>query len=241
MNRLLRFSSVGLAFAGLLASSSATVLDVSGQTRSPGDLRGNAVMAAKRFNANAADLTRSSRQLRGDTALFSLPVTVVGPPSGRSAGRAPGTFTLSFAGTGPDRFPAEYQAILEAVYSSARTSLDLVLGVPDDNRTVLVSNYNADIGDRDAVAGGIFLPDNGQGQPEILFPVYADAVGFKPEVAAVNFLHVLAMAYIRDSMPLEDPYREAMIRAATARVARIGGALPVGLDRDLIEQQLALE
>ena len=77
----------------------------------------------------------------------------------------------------------------------------------------------------DAVVGGFYLDDNGSGEREIRFPVYA-----APEAAAVNFVHCLLLAYLGSKDYGFDAFSEGLVRASTMRIARTAGALPASLD-----------
>lgn len=147
--------------------------------------------------------------------------------------RGPGDITLKFETSGSRAFPAEYRALLESVFNSAKSTMNVVFGMPASGGEVLVSNYDADIQDRYAVAGGYFLPNNGAGQPEIRFPVYVS-----PEAAAVNFIHTLLLAYLGPNGYEYDAFQEGLVRAATMRIVRTAGALPNTLDPGLLELTL---
>jgi hypothetical protein len=232
-----------LAVAGILLFVAggvvATTLDVDvSVTRSSEEAVARADQAVRLFGWNAARLTERVRRAMGISTPFSLPVRVslrVGgrplppPPSGtRGSG-----IQLVFADSGPRAFPPDYRALLESVFQRAQPILDAVFGAPARGGQVFVSNFDADIGDRDAVAGGYYLNNNGAGQSEIRFPIY-----LLSEAAAVNFLHCVLLAYVGPRAFPEDAFQEGIVRAATMRVARIPGALPAFLDRAKIEEVL---
>jgi hypothetical protein len=130
-------------------------------------------------------------------------------------------------------FPANYRQLLEDTFSQAQSTMDTVFGPPSEAGVVHVRSYDADIGDRDAVAGGYYVHDNGSGEREIRFPVYT-----APEAAAVNFVHTLLLAYLGDKDYGFDAFSEGLVRAATMRIARNPVALPATLDDEVIESVL---
>lgn len=196
--------------------------------------------AVRRFTANLSTLTAKERFNMARTGrpvpLVTMPVRVVLPGvAPRPTRRGATDITLAFEASGSRAFSPEYQALLQAVFNSAKSRLNLVFGLPAEGGTVWVRNYDADMGDRDAVSGGIYLDNNGSGQREIRFPVYADGIGIKPEVAAVNFVHTLLLAY-QGSKPLPwDGWDDGLARAATIRVCRTPNALPPSLDSESVE------
>jgi len=128
-------------------------------------------------------------------------------------------------------FPTSYRQLLQSVFSSARPHMNALFGMPFAGGPVRVDNMDASIGDRDAVAGGIFLPDDGTGMPAIWFPVYN-----APETTAVNFIHTLYLAYMGSALFAFDAWSEGFARAATMATVRNPSALPAGMDMDLIRQ-----
>ena len=171
---------------------------------------------------------------------FSMPMVAqltmqgVGPRmpvvrGGTRGGSSP--ITLAFDTSGPRVFPTGYRDLLQSVLDTARPTMDIVFGTPNVGGSVRVRSYDADIGDRDAVAGGIYVPDNGFGEAEIRFPVYSNN-----EAAAVNFLHTLLLAYLGPASYGYDAFQEGLVRAATMRVSRSAGAMPAGLSGSQIAQ-----
>jgi hypothetical protein len=121
-------------------------------------------------------------------------------------------------------FPSDYQQLLQTVFDSTQAELTAKFGPPRVSGSILVSNYDSTIDDRDAVAGGIYLPDNGSGQQEIRFPVYN-----ANEAAAVNFIHTLLLAYQGTTPYAYDAFEEGLVRGVTAMIARehlVSGLLP---------------
>jgi hypothetical protein len=230
-----------------LAQTNTLRVEVSG-TRSRSSALERADAAVRQFNRNLAILTARSRetQKRSRTwksgAPFTMPARVELLRNGQPFPPAPktrdvnGDITLSFDTTGPRAFPAEYRQFLQDVFERARPTLNAVFGTPIRGGTVKVSNYDADIGDREAVAGGYYVPDVDERidvvVPEIRFPVYQSAEG-----AAVNFLHAVLLAYQGDRPYVHDAFQEGLVRAATAVVARTPAAT-VGLAPDIVEGTL---
>lgn len=195
------------------------------------------------FGNNAAALTKGVRTKRGDKVQFSLPVTVFltknGVPlpvtRGKSANsklnspKAGETLTLSFDSAGSRSFPAAYRTHLENTFTAAKAAMDAFFGSPKANGTIKVLNYDADIQDRTAVAGGAFVP-NAVGGPEIRFPVYNSSVA-----ASLNFIHTLLLAYRLDSTTPYDAWNEGLVRAAVISIARTPGTIPGSPTSDEIE------
>jgi hypothetical protein len=137
-----------------------------------------------------------------------------------------------FDSVGPRVFPAGYQSLLQSVFTQARPTMNVVFGAPALGGDVHVRNYDADIQDRYAVAGGYYIP-NGADGPEIRFPVYNSAVS-----AAVNYVHCLLLAYQGVNTYPFDAVEEGVVRAATMRVVRTPGALPGPPDPNEVEATL---
>jgi len=186
--------------------------------------------AVRNFTKRVADLTRKSRtkSWRGNAPLTvpaRVELTQFGQPirSRTTPGKRFGDITLQFASTGDRAFPETYRQSLEAVYAAAKPTMDAIFGRALEGGTVVVSNYNNDIFDREAVAGGYYVPDNGSGQREIRFPIYNSS-----DAAAVNFIHCLLLAYQGTTPYAFDAFQEGLVRAVTAQVARTSGAIPGG-------------
>lgn len=196
------------------------------------------VTAAKALSSNLTKLVKNSRSRLGTLSKvpISFPLRVVftqggRPVRSRAGGR--GEISLAFDATGTTSFPSSYQALLQAVFDATQSTLDANFGLPQQGGIVHVRNYDATIGDRDAIAGGYYVPDNGSGEAEIRFPIYQDSVGIKSEVAAVNFIHTLLLAYQGQTPYAYDAFEEGLVRAVTAQVARLN--LVAGLDPVSIE------
>ncbi len=226
-------SLFGMSVLSLMPSF-ATVLTIDASGRSPGTLDQLIEIKAKSFAKNAAKLTRNQRLQNHNLTPLSMPISfrIVGNNS-NSASRAPGDITLSFSSTGSRSFPTGYQTFLQDIYAQAKPVLDSVFGTARMSGTVKVLNYDADIGDRDAVAGGIYI-HNGPTGREIRFPIYQSS----NEVIAVNFIHTLLLAYLSDLNLPGDGLREGLVRAATMKIVRTPGALASTLDADAVESVL---
>ena len=232
-------TAVALSLAAAIGSAQSGLWVEIDPTRSPRDQGLQVDQAVRQFATNVATVTKKPRErLRRAGAWtpevpFSLPTTVLLSSRGRQLAprkRAPGDISLVFDAAGDRAFSTAYRDLLQNIFNVAKPTLDIVFGIASSAGPVLVKNYDADIGDRDAVAGGYFMPNNGTGQPEIRFPVYAS-----DEAAAVNFVHCLLLAYVGPSAYGFDAYQEGLVRAATMKVCRTPGALPATLDGGLVE------
>jgi len=211
-----------------------------GSSRAREESMARAEGAVRLFAKNAARLTARSRSAQRAVTPFSLPARVVltrnGAPLGSNSGRGRGAdLSLVFDTTGPRTFPAAYRTLLQDAFQRAKPALDALFGTPSVGGNVRVANFEADIGERDAVAGGFYVPNNGTGEQEIRFPIYADQFGIKAEVTAVNFLHCLLLAYLGPRAYPWDAFTEGLVRAATMKIARTPSAMLGTLDPDAIE------
>lgn len=210
-------------------------------SRAPGSVdtdkavRDHARKVARLTEAVRKSLIKAGRYDR--SIPFSLPTTVHLTQNNRVLRRqgplAPGDITLVFDTSGSRIFPATYRQLLQDVFTAVKPTLDIVFGQASEAGPVLVKNYDADIGDRDAVAGGYFVPNNGSGGREIRFPVYVS-----PEATAVNFVHCLLLAYLGPNNYAFDGFQEGIVRAATMKAVRTTGALPATLDPNVVESAL---
>ncbi|MBS1718680.1 MAG: hypothetical protein JSS72_13210 [Armatimonadetes bacterium] len=155
---------------------------------------------------------------------FIAPIRIASPEDGKMV-RPNGPLSLSFDASGQRAFSPTYQALLQSVFATAQPTMDAVFGPPSVGGVIHVANYDADIGDRQAVTGGYFVVNNGLGQMEIRLPVYNS-----PEAAAINFLHCLLLAYLGPDFYSFDGFQEGLVRAATYRIASTPGAMPNTLD-----------
>ncbi len=156
-----------------------------------------------------------------------------GGPGGGPRQLTSGPLTLQFDSSGSEAFPVAYQQLLQSVFNQAEPTLNLLFGNPAVGGVVHVANFDSTIGDRQAVAGGYYLPNNGAGMPEIRFPVYN-----ANETAAVNFIHCLLLAYLGPDGYSSDSFEEGLVRAVTMKVVRTAGAMPSNLDPTAMENVL---
>ncbi|MCL6475322.1 MAG: hypothetical protein K6U75_09755 [Firmicutes bacterium] len=126
-----------------------------------------------------------------------------------------GNGTLSFTFEG---WNATQEAFLRRVIDTAVPVIEEVYGKPAISGTVKVVNYDLQIGDRDAVAGGIFDASTN----EILFPVYNSQ-----NSVVINLVHVLIHAFhgplIFDYDAWEEGFARAMTLVVAHRVAQLLG------------------
>jgi hypothetical protein len=234
----------------LLAASLPTLGVASVITMSAVPMQRKAVVAqadnlVRNYARATAALTYQTRQRRilegrfNPRLQFSLPTVVRFQSDNSGAPRFkpmlnPGAgITLQFDSSGAEAFPSAYQTLLQNTFNSANSLLTTLFGPPSVGGTVHVANFDSSIGDRQAVAGGYYLPNNGSGVPEIRFPVYN-----ANETAVVNFIHCLLLAYLGPDGYAWDGFEEGLVRAVTMKVARTPSALPTGLDQDVIESVL---
>ncbi|MCW5943070.1 MAG: hypothetical protein KIS66_12620 [Fimbriimonadaceae bacterium] len=228
------------------AQRGALTVDVGG-LRSPRAIGERTDFAVRNFSTTMAMQTRAAREERrragvlAEGARYFLPLTVrlENAPTARVRSGS-GPLVLQFDAAGDRAFPSAYRDFLTAVFNQVRPTLDVVFGPPSVGGAVRVANYNADIADREYLAGGYYLPDNGAGVPEIRFPVYTSGGEEVRPTAAVNFVHCLLLAYLGPRAFEFDAFQEGLVRAATMRVVRTPGALPATLDADLLEAVLDL-
>lgn len=220
---------------------SGLIVDVS-SSRSAAAIEERVESAVRQFGANASRLTAAARSAwirsgRYNPKIpFSLPVSVhlEGlPPSRSISPKGGGGLTLVFDSSGPRAFPTAYRQLLQDTFTQAQATINAVFGPPSLGGNVRVLNFDADIGDRDAVVGGYYVHNNGSGEREIRFPVYGS-----PEAASVNFVHTLLLAYLGGVDYGYDAFSEGLVRAATMRIARTANALPASLDPQVVESVL---
>lgn len=241
MTRTLLLTAFTLA-ASVSFGQSGLWVDLPASAKTTTDIQAASDSAMRAFSKNATRLSKANRDRLVRTGHydkrfpFSLPTTVrlsrngVALPPRKSA---PGDLVLQFDASGTRAFPAAYRAQLQSTFDTVKSTLNLLFGEPASGGVVLVKNYDADIADRDAVAGGYYLPNNGSGQPEIRFPVYVS-----PEAAAVNFVHTLLLAYIGPNPYQFDAFQEGLVRATVMRAVRTPGAMPASLNAAQMEAVL---
>jgi len=222
---------------------SAIVIQLSGKERAFEDITELAERVVRREVEAMDSAARLYWQRRIDLgltptgSLFILPrIAVVKDPSGKYLQKAKCTtnqrssLTLEFPdeGNDPGPFPDAYKQLLQNTFDTFRPVLDTFFGLPFQGGVVKVYNKDAVIGDRDAVAGGIYFPDDGSGSPAIWFPVYNSK-----ETAVVNFLHCLYHAYVGPAMFQYDAWSEGIARAATMETCRLNRGVLQGMGMDL--------
>lgn len=213
----------------LIGGASATTIFVETGTRSQGDYMDLADEAVRSYMKRAARYTEQSRLERargGYDPFLTVPLRVVLTKNGiplepKAPGRGRGPdLEPTFDASGARAFPVAYRQFLESVFTSARPAMNGVFGEPNAGGVVRIRNYDADIQDRYAVAGGYYVP-NGPDGPEVRFPIYQNDVA-----AAINYIHTLLLAYIGPASYPFDAFSEGLVRAATIRIARTPGAIP---------------
>lgn len=232
-------SGAAICFALLLFATPARAQTLTvevGRVRTQGEVYEKTDSAVREFARRAALLTSAQRARLGNRSVFSLPLRVELTSGGRKLAtpkRQAGDLVPTFDTTGSRVFPTAYREHLQAVFASARPAMNAVFGMPAVGGIVRVRNYDADIQDRFAVAGGYYIP-NGPDGPEIRFPVYNSPVS-----AAVNYIHTLLLAYRGSASFGMQAWDEGMARAATLRVARQSGSVPGSPSPDELENSLA--
>ncbi len=204
---------------------SAFVIDVPAGTRSATDLR--QVVLQQAVPVQRAQVQVVANQVRRWKQTGALPaeaqvgvdMVVVLREGGRiiqPARTRYGDGTLSFTFEG---WSAAQEAFLRSVINAAVPLIESVYGKPAQSGTVKVVNYDAQIGDRDAVAGGIFNASTN----EILFPVYNSE-----KSVLINMVHVLVHAFHGPLVFDYDAWEEGFARAVTMLVAhRVAQALGI--------------
>lgn len=233
-----------LALLAILATAGswAATLEVEAPaSRAPHAVSADTEAAMRHLTRVGHDLSQRSLALRGFDGDFTLPGRVFLTRHGH---RLPGELgagltrnpnsdlVLQFEASGARAFPVEYRNLLISTFNSARPVMNAVFGHPAAGGNVRVLNYDSDIEDRRAVAGGYVVP-NAPGGPEIRFPIYNDPVS-----ASINFVHTLLLAYYGQNDYGADAFNEGLVRAATMRVVRTPGALPGNPTTDQIENAL---
>ncbi len=220
-------SAASLALLASLAAGAELSVETSAAGRSPGQWRSSADLAARRLQSLV------SAASRGAALPARITLELGGRPLAYSGRRAPGPITLVFDTAGSRVFPDSYRQLLQDVFNTAEPILNTTLGPASRQGAVRVKNYDVDISDRQAVAGGYYV-DNAPEGPEIRFPVYQSSAA-----VAVNFIHTLALAY-RGANPFPtEAWNEGAARAAVMQVVRTPGALPASIDLASAEAALA--
>lgn len=234
-----RAAAAALVCVGLGPAASASDLFVEIGSRGATEYAPIVEKAVKAQNTRLAILTEPRRRLAGDSTVFTLPTRVILTKNGiplpidtsNTDRRDFAGLTLSFAGSGSLAFPTAYRNQLQNTFAAAESAMDAVFGLAVSADTVNVYNYDATIPARQAVSGGIYIP-NAPGGPEIRFPIYNS-----PVAASINFVHTLLLAYLSDKQYPFDAYNEGLVRAATVTVSRVPATIPNSTTEE-IEQTL---
>ncbi len=125
--------------------------------------------------------------------------------------------SLAFSSVPAEKFDDPYRLAIQQAFDDSTPVIDGLYGAPFACGPINVINYDAQIGDRDAVIGGIFLPSdpNHGNQPTILFPVYNSL-----STAAVNLINLLVHAYHGSAVMDYDAWEHGFSRAVTMAVVR---------------------
>lgn len=190
---------------------------------------------ASALNAAARDYWKSKQRLgllRNDIPFLAPRVVRLSPnPNEGRPHPASSPINLVFEPDNTTRgFSPAYRQLLQATFAAAKPTMDAMFGQPYLGGNVRVENRDDVIGDRDAVAGGFYIPDDGSGNQVIWFPVYN-----LPETAVVNLVHCLFLAYMGPGMPTYNAWSEGFARAATMQLVKSPSNLPGGMDPESIE------
>lgn len=229
INQWMRAATAAFVFG--VASSFAFATDLYVEipaSRSGESDYGKAVeVAVRNATQRMATLTQSRRDLQPSSTEFTLPTRVILTKNGvplrpnwNIRREALPNINLVFAPSGPTSFPGDYRTQLESTFTAAKSAMDAIFGAAVVGGNVNVINYDAAIPARQAVSGGIYIP-NGPNGPEIRFPIYNS-----PTSASINFIHTLLLAYLADKSYPFDAYNEGLVRAATMLVSRVPGTIP---------------
>lgn len=150
-------------------------------------------------------------------------------PRGRDSSLGNGALTFKFSEVVAEQFPSDYQTFLNTLTQIVPPAIEAFYGKPAQTKQITIVNFDDQIGDRDAVAGGIYDVSNDR----FLFPIYR-----APESTAVNFTHLIARAF-HGSVPFEyDAWEEGFARAVTVKVARSTLRNLAGLQPDFVDLTL---
>ena len=241
LRRLLTLVAVLTGTATAFAQSSLFKIDIATRgVASPTELSD---AAYKLYQQNLWSLSYLSRKERESRGLVKPGTPFIAPAIVRftrgnevlsTGGRTRGNeITLVIDSTFNTANDTTRVAFMQSVYSAAKPTIEAVFGDAAITGNVNVVNADDTIGDRNAITGGYYLPNNGSGGREIRLPLNASR-----EVAAVALIHCILLAYLPDPAYGFDGYLEGLARAATQKIVRIPAALPVGLDQEVIESVL---
>lgn len=212
---------------------SALVIDVPAGTRSATDI--HQLVLQRAVPIQRAQVQMLARQVRRWKQHGALPPNaqvsidtvvllreggrIVRPVRTRYGG---GTLTFTFQGWTPIQ-----EAFLRQVVNAALPLIEEIYGKPAQSSTVKVVNYDQQIGDRDAVSGGIFNASTN----EILFPVYNNQYS-----VVINLVHLLVHAFHGPLVFDYDAWEEGFARAVTLLVAhRVAQAMGLADPEDWLK------
>lgn len=234
---LLICSLVALVGATQVSAQSAELrLEVNSGGRDPLSERTNELYRSFTGRLNQLSAKYRNQVGRKKTAPYVIPAVVRltqnGAPLPTGGRTRSNELTLDIDSTFNTPADNTRVAFMQSVYNNAKATIESIYGDAAISGTVRVVNFDAQIGDRNAITGGFYLPNNGTGGREIRLPLNASR-----EFAAISLLHCILLAYLPDSLFSYDVYQEGLVRATVARLARIPAVLP-GLDQGVIEQIL---
>jgi len=219
------------------------VVDIDRVGRSPGAIdrliRERVERVARAQIAGARPLIRLYKQLGLLPPDYRVPIMhtvvlrqrgqLVLPTRTRDGELGNGTLTFQFQ-DGDNPFPEGYKGLLQQVIRTVVPLIEAEYGKAARTLTITIVNYEDQIGDRDAVVGGIYDVSNSR----FLFPLYRS-----PEAAAVNLLYLIVRAFHADVGFAYDAWEEGFARAVTTRIARSAGFRGItGLQAEMIETVL---
>lgn len=243
---LRRLLMMVVALAGATTAfgqSSLFKIDLS--TRSSGNPTDLSDASYNLYQQNLWNLTESSRKERESHGLVKPNIPYIAPAMIRftkngsimktgGLGRGTGITLVIDPSFNTDSGDSGRVAFMQNVYTVGQSIIEQYFGDAAIAGTVNVVNADATIGDRQAVTGGYYLPNNGSGGREIRLPV-----NLSRDVVAVSMIHCILLAYLPDPAYAFDGYLEGLVRAATANIVRNGTfQTTLGLDSDSIEQIL---
>ncbi len=241
LRRLLLLVVVLTGTTTAFGQSSLFKIDI--DTRGVGSPKELSDAAYNLYQQNLWSLTYLSRKERESHGLIKPGTPFIAPAIIRfrkgnqilaTGGRGRGNeITLAIDSTFNTASDTTRVAFMQSVYDTAKPTIEAVFGDAAITGTVNVINADDSIGDRNAITGGYYLPNNGSGGREIRLPLNSSR-----EVAAVALIHCILLAYFPDPAYGFDGYLEGFARAATQKIVRIPAALPAGLDQEVIESVL---
>ena len=202
--------------ASAFSQSSLLKLDLASTTREP--LVSQADAAFGKYLKKYSELTAQNRATRAkafksNKQPYIVPAVLRFMQNGRplqTGGQTRGAIsglTLVFDPTF-NSVDSGRTAFMQSVYDNARATMDSMFGAAAISGTVNVVNYDATIGDRQAIVGGYYLPKDGSGGREIRLPLNTSR-----DVAAVALIHCVLLAYLPDPAYGFDAYLEGLVRA----------------------------